>query len=168
MSATQAVDTRKVKGRRVLKFATIDEMIRDAEQLGAAEAAGTLKRLGNWTLGQTINHMATWAYYAHDGVPAAGHPPWFVRLPARWFFKRYFLSRTMMPGLRPLRSPEGTLAVEVMQTPEALAKLKAGTARLVATAPTKPNPLLGPLTHQEWIALHLRHAELHLSFFVPR
>ncbi len=30
-----------------------------------------------------------------------------------------------------------------------------------------PSPFLGKLTKDEWDRLHMRHAELHLSFFVP-
>jgi hypothetical protein len=29
------------------------------------------------------------------------------------------------------------------------------------------NVVLGPLTNAEWEQLHLRHAELHMSFVVP-
>jgi hypothetical protein len=32
---------------------------------------------------------------------------------------------------------------------------------------TARHPVLGKLTHEEWTQLHLRHAELHLSFAVP-
>jgi hypothetical protein len=31
----------------------------------------------------------------------------------------------------------------------------------------KPDVFLGPLSHREWVAVHLRHAELHLGFFIP-
>ena len=34
--------------------------------------------------------------------------------------------------------------------------------------PAKPNPVFGPLTHEQWIQLNLRHAELHLGFLVPQ
>ncbi len=166
MSHAQLIDTRKVEQRRKLRFETLAEMLREVERLEAAERAGTLRRLGNWELGQTLNHMAVWAEYAFDGVPREGHAPWFVRLPARLFFKRYFLSRTMMPGLRPVRSPEGTLGVEIVPTQQAAARLRAATMRLDAEAPVLPNSLLGPLTHDQWRALHLRHAELHLGFFI--
>ena len=29
------------------------------------------------------------------------------------------------------------------------------------------HPIFGKLTHDEWIAINLRHAELHLGFQVP-
>jgi len=40
--------------------------------------------------------------------------------------------------------------------------------RLRAGPPARPNVIFGPLTHDEWIQLHLRHAELHLSFFAVK
>ena len=39
--------------------------------------------------------------------------------------------------------------------------------RLQAEAPTAPNVIFGQLTHEEWIAINLRHAELHLGFLIP-
>jgi hypothetical protein len=30
-----------------------------------------------------------------------------------------------------------------------------------------PNPVFGAMTPEDWKRLHLRHAELHLSFVVP-
>jgi hypothetical protein len=39
--------------------------------------------------------------------------------------------------------------------------------QLKTQAPTAPSPILGTLTHEEWIAMHLRHAELHLGFLIP-
>ena len=39
------------------------------EQLAAAEREGRLRSVGNWTLGQTLGHLAAWADYSYDGVP---------------------------------------------------------------------------------------------------
>ena len=35
--------------------------------------------------------------------------------------------------------------------------------RLRRSAPKDPNPLFGRLTHEQWVQLNLRHAELHLG-----
>jgi hypothetical protein len=29
---------------------------------------------------------------------------------------------------------------------------------------TVPNPSMGPLSHEQWLEVHLRNAEIHLSF----
>ena len=55
-----------------------------------------------------------------------------------------------------------------MAADEGLRRYRAAMERLRATAPTIPNPVFGRLTHEQWIQLNLRHAELHLSFQIPR
>ena len=62
-SATTAVATRKVAGRRPLHFETIGEVLAEVNRLADAEREGRLKRLGHWTLGQTLGHLAGWAEY---------------------------------------------------------------------------------------------------------
>ena len=40
--------------------------------------------------------------------------------------------------------------------------------RLDARPPDAPNPIFGRLTHDEWKAINLRHAELHMGFLHPQ
>jgi hypothetical protein len=54
-----------------------------------------------------------------------------------------------------------------MPLDEALPRLQRVMDRLKVEVPTIPNELFGPLTHEEWIAINLRHIELHLGFFIP-
>lgn len=51
---------------------------------------------------------------------------------------------------------------------EGLARLRKALDRLEKNPPTTPNPLFGHMPHEEWLLLHIRHAELHLSFVHPR
>lgn len=62
-AAPVPVDTKKVAGRRMLRFESLDQVIADVDRLVEAERAGRLTRLGNWTLGQTLGHLAAWAEY---------------------------------------------------------------------------------------------------------
>ena len=62
------------------------------------------------------------------------------------------------------RLPGGTVGLEELSTDDGLRRFREAFTRLRQTAPTKSNPVFGPLTHEQWIALNLRHAELHLSF----
>jgi hypothetical protein len=71
------IDTGKVTSKRQLHFDSIDQMLADAEALVEAEKAGRLKRLGNWTLAQALNHLATWMEFAYTGSPL--NPPFFIR-----------------------------------------------------------------------------------------
>jgi hypothetical protein len=59
------------------------------------------------------------------------------------------------------------LATEPLPLDEAEGKYRRALQRLKSEAPTAPNPAFGVLRHEEWIALHLRHAEGHLGFMVP-
>jgi hypothetical protein len=147
--------------RRTLRFSTLDEVLTDARKLTDAERAGKLVRTGNWTLGQTLGHMATWVDYGFDGVPL--RIPFFVRWIMRPM-KKWILTKPMRSGAKIPRVAGGTLATAVIPTTEGLEHLYKAFARLASESPTLPSPLLGPMTHKEWIALHLRHAELHLSF----
>jgi hypothetical protein len=126
-----------------------------------AESEGTLMRSGNWTLGQTFNHLATWVDYAFDGVPL--RIPFFIRWIVRPM-KNQLLTKPMRAGSKIPRVAGGTLATTVVPTAEGWTHFQKAIARLSNETPARPSPLFGPMTHDEWIAQHLRHAELHLSF----
>jgi len=102
--------------------------------------------------------------YAYDGYPAGAAPPWFVRIVAR-LFKRRFLRGPMMAGIRIPRVEGGTFGVEDLSTEEGAARLRTAMERLEKEAPPLPSPVLGHLTHEQWIRFNLAHAELHLGFF---
>src|SRR5262245_26063826 len=158
------VDTGKVTGRRTLRFEMIDQALADAERLVEAERAGRLKRLGNWTLGQTLGHLAAWAEYGYTGFPLK--VPFFVRWILR-LRKQKFLYGPMRSGVRIPRVDGGTLATEPMPLEEGWERFLRAMERVKAEPHTAPSPIFGLLTHEEAIALNLRHAELHLSFFIP-
>jgi hypothetical protein len=156
------VDTRTV-ARRVVRFATLGDAVADAEALAAADAAGTLKATGNWTLGQALGHLAYWVNGAFDEVPMR-RPPLVLRVLIRLARKKVFYGR-LTPGFRFRHLPDGTLGTDVMPTAEGLAKFQAAVARFGREATKPVNPVFGSMTEAEWRALNCRHAELHLSFF---
>jgi hypothetical protein len=149
--------------RRSLRFATLDDALADADRLVAAERDGRLKQLGNWPLGQTLGHLATWANFALDGYPQSVHPPLPIRLIAR-LLKNRILTKGMAPGMKIGRVAGGTLGLDPLTTDEGMARLRTAWSRLRTMPPTIPNPVFGRLTHDQWIQLNLRHAELHLGF----
>ena len=83
------------------------------------------------------------------------------------FRKQAFLRGPMQAGVKIPGVEGGTLATAPMPLDEALGRSRCVMERLKSEAPTIPNVVLGPLTHEESIALNLRHAELHLGFLVP-
>jgi hypothetical protein len=158
------VNTGKVTERRTLRFESIDQLQAEVDRLVEAERAGRLRRLGNWTLGQTFAHVAIWTEYSYTGVPLK--VPFFIRWILR-LRKRKFLYEPMRAGARIPGVAGGTLATEDMPLEEALLLLRRALQRLQSEAPTTPHLIFGPMEHQEWIALNLRHAELHLGFMIP-
>jgi hypothetical protein len=160
-ATTSPIDTGRITGRRELRFTRIDEVLADVDRLAAAEREGRLQRLGNWTFGQTLGHLAGWADYSYDGVPL--QVPFFVRLMMRPM-KRRFLRGPMPAGRNISKVPGGTLATEALSSEEGLSRFRRSFIRLRDQSPTRPHLLFGPLTHEQWTQSHLRHAELHLSF----
>jgi hypothetical protein len=158
------VDTGKAAGRRTLRFESIDQVMAEVDRLAAAERAGRLRRLGNWTLGQTLAHLAAWVGYGYTGVPL--RVPWFIRW-VLWLRKRKFLYGPMRAGVKIPGVEGGTLATDPVPLDEGLSRFRRAMERLKAEAPTAPSPVFGLLTHDEGIALNLRHAELHLGFLIP-
>jgi hypothetical protein len=158
------INTGKIKDRRKLRFENFDEAIRDAEQLADAERNGTLRQTGNWELGQAIGHLAFWARAPLDGYPEMPRPPWLLRrlIP---LMKNRFLNKGLPAGAQIRGVPGGTFGTDRMPTDEALAQLHSAFERLAREMPTEPNIIFGPMTHEQFIKLNLRHAELHLSFF---
>jgi Protein of unknown function (DUF1569) len=158
------VETGKVAGRRVLRFESIDQVMAEVDRLADADRGGRLEQLGNWTLGQTLGHLACWAEYGYTGTPLK--VPFFLK----WILrgrKQKFLYEPMRAGARIPGVTGGTLATEPTSLEDGLGRLRRAMERLKSEAPTSSHPIFGPLTHDEWIAINLRHAELHLGFLVP-
>ncbi len=161
-----AVKTGKVADRRTLRFRDFSELWADVESIAEAERTGRLRRIGNWTVGQILTHLAAWVEYSSNGYPPELRAPWFVRLIMR-FQKRKFLYDRMPAGVEIPGVPGGTLATSDAPTPDAMQRLHAAWERLLREPPRVKNLLFGEMTHDEWIQLNLRHAELHLSFLRP-
>src|SRR3954466_16310279 len=130
-----AVNTRRVKDRRELRFETMSGAIRDAEMLAEAEGRGALRANGNWELGQAIGHVATWARFPLDGYPPMPRPPWFIRMMVP-FVKGPFLNKGLAPGANIGNLPNGTFGTEPMETPVAIQRLREAFNRLEEQAPT--------------------------------
>lgn len=157
------INTRNVK-RRPLRFGSIDEAVREAERLAESERGGRLKRLGNWTLGQACNHIATWIDYGYEGYPPGARPPAIIRFILR-FMRAKMLRGSMPQGVRIPKVEGGTYGIEPMATADALAKMKRSFERPRREPVTFHSPAFGAMKDEERVALNLRHAELHLGFF---
>lgn len=161
------VDTKSVKDFRKLSFGAPAVMWTEIERLAAAERAGTLRRTGNWTLGQILGHLATWIDFAYDGYPPELNPPWFIKLILKLQKKR-FMRGPLPTGVRIPKVEGGTYGTEPLSLEEGLFRLRKSWERLDEAPPSHPNIIFGPMSHEEWKTVHLRHAELHLGFLLPR
>jgi hypothetical protein len=159
------VDTAKVAERRLLRFESIDQMVAEADKLVAAEKAGQLKQVGNWTLGQAIGHLAACSEFGYNGYPPLKVP--FLIRGILKLQKKKFIRGPMKAGVHIPGVKGGTLAIDPVPLDEAVERFHRVSERIKNEAPPHPSPAIGRLTHEESIALTLRHAELHLGFFVP-
>lgn len=177
------VDTRRAE-RRSLTIATLDDLAREVdrvEQAARPEGEG-LRVTGNWSAGQIMIHIARLIERSMDGfgaLPVSEHPiPAGLRaiaakaqragdVAAERALRERVLAGPMVAG-----GPSAALPGEIdppvqAWTHDGAAHLRSVLGRIRAGHPMdKPSPTMGRLSQEEWKALNLRHAELHLSFII--
>jgi len=157
----QPVDSKTVTGRRKLQFATIEDVLADAEQL----ASGPCRQLGNWSLGEIYDHLAKALDSATDDNQFA--PPLLFKIIGRLMKKR-FLGETLTPGFKmPVKMEPIFMPESGVDDQEGLSRLRRSIERFQAATLPDRSPMLGKMTRDQWHAFHCRHAEMHLSFLVP-
>ncbi|HEV8604086.1 MAG TPA: DUF1569 domain-containing protein [Tepidisphaeraceae bacterium] len=161
---SSAAEPAKAAERRILHFGSIDDCLDEANRLAASHRRGVCQQLGNWTLGQVFGHLATWAEFAYSPCPIKA--PWIVRF-VMGFQRKKFIYGPMKPGIRIPRVDAGTLGTGPMEMEEGLVRFRAAFERLKRQTPTHPSPVFGLMSKVEAQEMNLRHAELHLGFFLP-
>ncbi len=147
--------------RRTLRFETLSEIAADARTIAEADRAGTLRRTGNWSAGQNFDHVGKVMLWSIDGFPARLPLP--MRVIGR-LLRNGALTKTMRAGFT-LSGSSSFLMPDTVSTDAGLELLTTQADRVEAGERcTQPSPLFGALTHDQWVQLHCRHAELHLSF----
>lgn len=152
------VNTRSVRERRDLRFESLREILIDAEMLVQAK---NVRMLGNKPLDGLLNHLTMAIEGSIDGIPFKA--PWYMRLIGPLFKKR-FTTKKMPAGFNLPRSVDDVYFPSSATALEAFERLRSAIERTHTQRMTSTHPILGSLTHEEWTKLHLRHAELHLSF----
>lgn len=160
-----AINTKQVSDRRTVKLATLDDLAAEADRIAQAEATGAVRPLGNWSPGQNLQHLARFMTCSIDGF--GGKPPVWLRLLGRVmrlvFGKKLFLNppppgMQLPPDLPFVPDAEVGAAGAAAELRAVIDRVKGGAKFLPAS------PVLGRLSREQWIELHLRHAEMHLSF----
>ncbi|MFO1042823.1 MAG: DUF1569 domain-containing protein [Planctomycetaceae bacterium] len=151
------VNTRKVQNRRSIRYASLSDLLRDAEKL----AASNVRTLGNWSFGQILKHLAMSIDSSIDGTG------FMLRAPVRWLMsllmKKKFLTQPIPAGFKSVQQfIPNTTSVE-----EGLTLLRTAIERQQREPNRALHPAFGKLSNAEWDAFNLRHSELHMSFVVP-
>jgi len=152
------VRTGKVTGRRDVAYESLDDLLMDAERLVAARE---VKMLGNWSLGQMLGHLGASLHMSIDG--SDHRPAWYIRLLGPLLKRRVL--RKMSAGFQlPKPVADKLIPVDPVAADEGLRLLQEAIKRFRSDTSRKPHNVFGKLTGAEWHQLHLRHAELHMSF----
>jgi len=158
------IDTRKAE-RRELAFHCTGCLKEDLAKIEAADRAGTLRVTGNWTAGENLDHIAKGIEFSIDGFPPEMRLAWPVRMIARLMKGRMTNGKTLPAGFKLPKVAAVFLPTPGTSTADGLARLRRVLERLDAGARcVHPSPAFGAMTHDEWMRLHLAHAQLHLGF----
>jgi hypothetical protein len=153
--------------RRQLRFATLDEAVRDAENL----LAKGYEKTGKWDLTQCCHHLSEVMTYPLDGFPRLPFPlnvgTWLLRktVAPGW------LRKVLESGVWPTGTPTDQRTVPATGGNDAAAvvRLKQAVDRLLGhTGPLHASPLFGMLDKETLVKLHRIHTAHHLSFLVPK
>jgi hypothetical protein len=160
------VDTRRVTRRRALRLETVDDLAAEVDRLVAAAAAGRVRAMGNWSAAQVLWHLGKLIELSFDGFPFRYRrgPAWVTRL-FRLVAWRRLIALAFRPGFRnppeaAVLEPDRSLALDAAAgyLRQQIARMRSGERM------TQECAVEGPYSHRQWVYIHLRHAELHLSF----
>jgi hypothetical protein len=153
--------------RRELKFGSLDDVVRDTEDL----LARGYDKVGNWSLAQCCGHLASWFRYQMEGFPPA---PLLLR-PVFWLIRNTVgprMGRKMLAG--------GAMKPGMPTIPQSVPPDGEGDAAAVAelrdtirrwrehAGPLHRSPLFGGMSKDDWVKGHLIHCAHHLSFLIPK
>ena len=150
------INTKKVRGRRKVRYESLDELLADAKQLSESD----IRTLGNWSQGQIYEHLA-WSLGASIDGAGFSFPP-----PVRWLMtllmKRKFLKQTLPAGFK----ATGQFIPEETAVEEGLVSLEKAISRQKQESKRAPHPAFGDIGREGWNDFNLRHSEMHMSFLV--
>lgn len=146
-------------------FHSIAELSADLDKIEAAHQAGTLSTDGGWTVGQNLMHCGILMKNAYDGFEMNAPAP--VRMLCSLFLKPIATKPTsqMKPGFKLPKKAKELLPEDSITFEEGLAMMRSQIARIESGEQfSRPSPLLGKMTHEKWINLHLNHCRMHFGY----
>ncbi len=148
--------------RRTLSFHSMDDLLTDAKALAASGAQAS----GGWTTGQVIWHVAAVIESSVEGFTFT------VPLPMR-ILGRLIRNRSLKKGIPagvikiPRQAQAAFLPPPDVKFDDAVAQMTAIVEKAKHRRMNAVSPIFGALTHDQWVQLHCRHAEMHFSFLSP-
>lgn len=150
-----------VPARRQLHFRSMSDILHDVEVLNSQKIQTT----GNWSPAQIVAHVNEFIVMSLDGFTFQA--PRVLRAAGR-LMRGYFLKKGFKPGIKTPPGADGLQPSSNISWDEALAGLRQTMQRLEnGERMTRPSPIFGKMTHEQWEQLHCRHAELHFGFMHP-
>ena len=143
--------------RRPLVFDSIEAVIPDVDRLISGHTV-----VGIWSLGAICDHLAKTINLSMD-APSSDAPATREQNVIRRLFFRAAVFPEGQEFANPALAPDPNADL-----PTAAAALRSAVDRLVAyESRFATHPVLGPMTRDEWLRFHVRHAAHHLSFAIP-
>ena len=148
--------TKKVQGRRQVRYASLDELLADAQRI----SENGFRKLGNWSPGQIYEHLARSMDASIDGFAFS------MPAPVRWMMSLLMKNKMLYNSVPPGYKAPAKYTPEETSTEAGLASLKKSIERQESETSRVIHPGFGNLSLEEWEAFNLRHAEMHMSFLV--
>ena len=147
--------------RRELSFASLDDVIAEAERL----VGGEVRTTGNHSFGQILKHLAI----THDmttGKLEGPRPPLLMRLMVPLI--KSSILKNVKPGFKlPAKAEAFFWPDQEFDVQESFAHLKESVERFNSVGPLPKHPFFGKLSTEQAIALNCKHCAMHLSFVHP-
>jgi hypothetical protein len=160
------VDTGRVPNRRDVRLQSLDDLANEIDRIVIAADLGMLRPMGNWSAAQILWHIGKLIELSYDRFSWRYQrgPVWLTKLLRRLSW-RLLIRLAFRPGfqnpaeaavLEPDPSLDFNVAIAYLR--QQLGRIRSG-ERMTQEASVE-----GPYSHEQWVYIHLRHAELHLSF----
>jgi len=144
-------------------YRTLDDLGSEIDRIEAAAHAGTLEVTGNWSPGQILQHTAKIFDGALDGFEARAPLP--IRLVGRFVFKPKLGKSNMKPGIKLPKKAVSVLPADAVSTEEGIRHMRGVLGRIQGGEKMlHDSPVLGKMTHEQWVLMHLDHCRLHFGF----
>jgi len=150
--------------RREVKFQSFEDVLAALEVIRSQSHIA----IGKLTKGQIFKHLADSVRGSLEGFPKGLTGPWIIRKIIGPLLKKRILHQKMRTGIKlPKKAVDYHPDREEFDEEEAILEYKEMIKKYQKLGSVLNHPYIGNMGSEEWTLLHLRHAELHLSFVIP-